>query len=366
MNTKNIKQMTGKIMKQIILIIGITLIIFGCSTPDTRIESSVEVPVEVEEVSLNSIEEYVIATGTVYATKEAILTSEIEGYYKLAINPLTNKKFSFGDKVKKRQVIVVLENSEQVNNIKIESHKLNLENAQREYEKQKSLYEKGGVTLGELKTAERAYIDAKYAYENAKIQLSKLKIAAPFDGIITDIPYYTEGVKVPANSEIVHIMDFSTLNMEVNLPGKKLGEVQTGQSVRVYNYEYPEKILNGTITQVSPALNSDTRTFKASIEIENPNWLLRPGMFVKSEIITKRKEDTIVIPKDVILTRRNRKIVFIVDQGYARDRRIETGLENPNYVEVLRGLEKNNRLVTKGFETLIDGSKVRISQEGQR
>jgi len=339
---------------------------FACNNPDTRVDTSVEVPVEVEEVTFKEIEEYVVATGTVYAAKEAVMNSESQGYYRLAVNPATKKPFALGDRVKKNQIIVYLDNPEQESSIKIESNKLNLENTQRDFEKHKSLYEKGGVTLGELKNAEKSYMDAKYAYDNAKIQLDKLKIKAPFDGVIVGLPYYTQGVKVQSNSEVVHIMNFSTLMMEVNLPGKILGAVKNGQTVRVNNYEHPDRKLNGVITQVSPALDSDTRTFKASLDIANSDWLLRPGMFVKAEIITARKENVIVIPKDIVMTRRNRKTVFIVNQGYARERRIVTGLENPLEVEITEGLNKNERLVINGYETLINGSKVRISQEEQR
>lgn len=351
-------------MKRIIIVLSLATLVFTCSSPDTRVETSVEIPVEVKEITLGEIEEFVESTGTVYASQEADMKSETDGYYRLVINPLTNKPFKLGDKVKKDQTIVYLDNPEVESNIKIESNKLNLVNTKREYEKQKSLYEKGGVTLGELNNSEKSYIDAKYAHDNAVIQLSKLQIKAPFDGIITDLPYYTEGVKVQSNAEIVHIMNFTTLKMEINLPGKILGDIEVGQNIRVNNYKYPDRKLDGVITQVSPTLDPDTRTFKAAVDINNPNLLLRPGMFVKTEIITARKEGTIVIPKEIILTRRNRKTVFIVEKGYARERWIETGLENPDNIEVTKGLEKNERLVIKGFETLINGSKVRISQEG--
>ena len=93
-----------------------------------------------------------------------------------------------------------IDNPEQENNIKIESQKLNLDISKREFEKQQSLYEKGGVTLRELKDSERSYIDSKYNHDNALIQLAKLKIRASFDGIIVDIPYYTQGTRLASGS----------------------------------------------------------------------------------------------------------------------------------------------------------------------
>ena len=83
-------------------------------------------------------------------------------------------------------------------------------------------------------------------------------------------------------------------------------------------------------------------------------------MFVKADIITNHKDSVIVIPKNVILSRQKGKTVFIVDRAVAVERVIETGLENLTEVEVTRGLEKNERIVTSGFETLSNRSKVKI------
>ena len=90
--------------------------------------------------------------------------------------------------------------------------------------------------------------------------------------------------------------------------------------------------------------------------------LLRPGMFVKAEIVTAGRDSAIVIPKDIILTRRNRKTVFVVNRSFAQERRISTGLENPDELEVVEGLSVNERLIVNGFETLRNGSRVRISR----
>lgn len=341
------------------LLVGI-LILMSCGNPDTGSNTDIAVPVSVEEIKFKPIEEFVTTTGTVNAIKDVSLKSETSGYYRLATNPKTRRPFALGDFVTKGQVIIYLDNPELEYNTKIESQKLNLEISKQEFEKQQSLYEKGGVTYRELKNAEKMYMDAEYAYESAKIQLSKLKITSPFDGLIVDLPYYTPGTKVEANQKMVQIMDYRKLFMEVNLPGKELGRIKVDQTVRVMNYTMPEDTLKGKITQVSPALDPDTRSFKASLDIDNPDWLLRPGMFVKAEIVVASKDSAIVIPKDIITSSRDGKIVYIVDRGAARRRVISTGLENPEYVEVTEGLKKDERLVVRGFETLRNRSKVKI------
>ncbi len=350
--------MKGKF--KLLLMVFAILIILGCGDQQSDSGTNVAVPVSVEEIKPKAIEEFITTTGTAKAMQEAVLKSETSGYYHLATNPQTKKPFAIGDFVKEGQVIIYLDNPELENQIAIESKKLRLEVKKQDWKKNKSLYEKGGTTFLDLKLAEQEYIAAKYEYENALIQLSKLKITIPFDGIIVDLPYYTPGVKVDAGQRMAQIMNYSRLYMEVNLPGKSLGKVKVDQPVRVMNYTMPEDTLQGKVTQVSPALDPDSRSFKSTIQIDNPDWLLRPGMFTKAEIIVERKDSAIVIPKDIILSKRRGKTVFIVEKGAAMERVISTGLENPEEVEVTDGLKVNERLVVKGFETLRSRSKVKI------
>ena len=83
-------------------------------------------------------------------------------------------------------------------------------------------------------------------------------------------------------------------------------------------------------------------------------------MFVKADIATERKDSVVVISKNVILSRQKGKTVFIIDNGLAIERVIVTGLENSTEYEVISGLSKNERIVTSGFETLGNRSKVKI------
>jgi RND family efflux transporter MFP subunit len=358
-NFKHFKLKESMVKFGIVLFL-FTLILIGCGGQELGTDSEISVPVSVEEIKLKPIEEFITSTGTVNAQQEVLIQAETAGYYRLQRNPKTGKNYALGDIIKRGEVIIKLENPEYENNIKIESQRLNLDISKREFEKQQSLYEKGGVTLRELKDSERTFIEAKYTYDNAIIQLNKLKISSSFDGVIVDIPYYTQGTKITTNMEMLKVMNYSQLYLELNLPGKDLTRLKVGQAVRVTNYSIPDDTLNGRVNQVSPAIDATTRSFKATVNIDNPNLVLRPGMFVKSEIIVARKDSAIVIPKDIIISQRRGKTVYIVARGAAEDRVITTGLENPDVVEVVEGLNENERLVIKGFETLRDHSKVKI------
>jgi RND family efflux transporter MFP subunit len=280
--------------------------------------------------------------------------------YYLEKNPQTGRAWQLGDKVITGALIARLEDKEYVNSIKLETNELNLELTESELKKQESLYEKGGVTLKDLKTASINYANAKTTVENAKLQLDKTRIVAPIDGVIVDLPYYTQSTQIETGSAIVKIMDYKVMYMDVQLPEKYISVIKPGQVVKLTNYTIPEDTIIGNITQLSPAINADTRTFKGNISINNPNLLLRPGMFVKADIITNQKDSVIVIPKSIILSRQRGKTVFIIDRGVATERIIETGLENITEVEVIRGLTKNERVVISGYETLSNKSKVKI------
>jgi membrane fusion protein, multidrug efflux system len=148
--------------------------------------------------------------------------------------------------------------------------------------------------------------------------------------------------------------------MIISLPEKNISEVQVGQDVIITNYTLATDTLKGTVSELSPAISTETRTFAGKMIIDNPGMKLRPGMFVKADIIVAHKDSAIVIPKSIILSSNRGKTVYVVEQNTARERRINLGIENQDYTEVLTGLKVNERLVVKGYETLRNDSKVKV------
>jgi membrane fusion protein, multidrug efflux system len=348
-------------MKKSILICAVVCLAFTrCGNQDQNLNADVEIPVSVEDIRLRPIEEFINTTGTAFPKGEIVMKSKITASYFLEKNPQTGRPWQLGDRIKAGALIARLEDKEYVNSIKLETNELNLELTESEYKKQESLYEKGGVTLKELKTAGINYENAKTTVESARLQLDKTRILAPIDGVIVDLPYYTQSTQVDAGSTIAKLMDYQVMYMDVQLPEKYISVIRPGQIAKLTNYTIPGDTIIGTITQLSPAINADTRTFKGNISINNPELILRPGMFVKADIVTDHRDSVIVIPKNIILSRQRGKTVFIVDRGVASERVIETGLENVTEAEVVKGLAKNERVVTSGFETLSNNSKVKI------
>ena len=335
-------------------------ILASCGNQQSQLQNDIAVPVSVMDVKKGPIVQYINSTGTANAASQVVLNTEMAGNYTLCINPKTGQPFKLGDMVDKGTVIVKLDNPEYVNNISYDTKKLNFEIAGLEYEKQKSLYEKGGVTLRDTKNAEVALANAKTSFEDAKIQMQKKEGKALFRGVIVDIPHITNNVRINSGTAVVTLMDYSKLTMDVNLPEKYLTTIKLGQEVNITNYTMPNDTLKAQISQLSPVVSTETRTFMGRMTIDNPNLKLRPGMFVKADIEIARKESAIVIPKNIIVAGGRGKTIFIVERDAAQRRTIVTGLENEKSVEVIEGLKANTRLVVKGFETLRDNSKVKI------
>lgn len=349
-----------KSFHQLIALLALMGVATACNNQQANTTTELAVPVSVSDIKPASIEKVINTTGTLNATKKTVLNTEMTGKYKLMVNPRTRRPFALGDVVENGQVVVQLEDAEYVNGIGFDSKKLNLEITEQNMKKQESLFEKGGVTQLDYRNSEVNFTNAKDAFERANLQLAKLNVRAPFKGVITDLPAITNGTQVATGTPVVSLMDYSVMTVEVNLPEKYISDVQIDQPVRIMNYTLPNDTLPGIVKELSPAISTETRTFKGVIQIANPGLKLRPGMFAKADIVLARKDSVIVIPKDIIISSQRGKSVFIVDNGTADEKRITIGYENQNEAEITSGLKRNDRLVIKGFETLKNRSKVKI------
>ena len=341
-------------------LLALVPVIASCANQQSQMNNDLAQPVSVMDVNKGAIVQYINTTGTANAASQVILYSESAGNYLLQTHPGSAGALKLGDIVDKGQLIVRLENPESTNSIALGTKKLLMQIDSLQYQKQKSLYDKGGVTLMDLKSAELALANAKTDYENARIQLAKLEVRSPFRGVIVDLPTVTNGIHLNTNVAVVTVMDYSKLLMEVNLPEKTLTTIKIGQEVLITNYTIPKDTLKAQINELSPVVNIDTRTFKGKVLINNPDLKLRPGMFVKADIQVDRRDSVVVIPKEIIVAGSRGKTVFTVERGNAQAHIIKTGLENEKFVEVLEGLRRKDRVVTKGYETLRDRAKVKI------
>lgn len=345
---------------KIIGLLSLGLILFSCNNNRNSSVSDTTTPVWIEDVQTRSIEEYITTTGTAKASKTITLKTETNGAYYLQTNPKTGRPYQLGDIVESGAVIIRLENREYENNVQLESKKLQIQIDEKEWEGQKILYDKGGATQKDVNNAENSFINAKLALETAYITLGKLNIKSPFKGVIVSLPYFTPGVEIANGTEVAGVMDYSKMYVETQFPENTLTKLEVGQKVHITNYNIKSDTLKGVLTQLSPAINEETRTFSGYITIDNPRLKLRPGMFAKADVVTVRKDSVLAIPKDIIKNRRGGKLVYTVNRNSAEEKVIHTGISDDKYIEVEKGLEPGDKIVVKGYEWLRNRSKVKV------
>ena len=336
------------------------IVIFQCGGRGDSFIEIVDVPVTAQDVQIGNIEEYVSSTGTIKALTEADILTEASGFFYFELT--SNVKIQEGIRVEKNQIIAKLENRELVNNARVESRLKAMQTAEREYENKKSLYEKGGITLKELQLADQNRVDAKYNYEAGLILLDKLNIRAPVSGILVKLEKITEGSFVSAGTTIGKIMDYEKVYVEISVSNTEISKIGFGQKVKVINYALPDEVFIGKVTEISRTINPESRTYIVTIPVDNPERKLRPGMFIKADVIVESKKNVVIVPRYVVLNRNNKDVVFVVEKQRAKMKEVVLGLEDKENVEILSGLGKDERIIVKGYETLKDGTKVIVSK----
>lgn len=341
-------------------IIALVVLSSGCNNNSSFSSDEITVPVRVEDVKLGSIATTLSATGTVSPVGDIELNTEAAGKYNLQVNPRTGRPYELGDKVAKGEIIIKIEDEEYTNNIRLETKKLDLYIKESAYTKQKSLYEKGGVTQTEMQQADVSFINSKYDYEMALLQLEMLNVSAPIDGVIVKLPYFTPKVKLASGTAVLSVMDYSKLMLNVNFPEKYINTIQKGQHATISNYNIPDETLQAVVTQLSPVIDENSRTFSGVIEVANPRLSFRPGMFVNADIVLEKRDSVITVPNEIITKGRRGDVVYTVARNTAEAKRIKIGLVNDTQTEIIEGLEVGERVVVDGYQMLSNRAKVKV------
>ena len=229
-----------------------------------------------------------------------------------------------------------------------------------ELKQTEGLHEKGGATLKELQNVRKNLLNAELNYENAILQEEKLKIISTIDGMITFINLRDDNKEIPVGNDIIKIMDFKEVISKLKMSVDDVQKVKIGQRIKVTNYSLEDKVFFGRVNNILPVLDPESRTVEVEIILDNSDGLLKPGMFIRADIIIERKENVVRIPKYLILNRSDKDVVFTVDKQQAIMNEVETGLEDDEMIEILSGVEEGDRIVIRGYETLKNKVKVNI------
>jgi membrane fusion protein (multidrug efflux system) len=235
------------------------------------------------------------------------------------------------------------------------------------YEAQRKVHAKGGTSLQELEEASATY-QARIS-ELAQIQaeigrletrLKKAVIRSPIYGIVGKKNYYP-GERVPLSSEkgIVTIFRIDQVYVEAEISEKDLTKIRPGLEVAVYPDAYLRTRFSGILEQLEPIVKEQNRTVIARIRVKNDNFLLKPGMFTRLEIILEKTPEVVNIPLQALRTSPDKSTeVFVIVDNVAFKKEVELGLTTATSAEIKAGLEPGDMVVVEGGDQLKELSRV--------
>lgn len=236
-----------------------------------------------------------------------------------------------------------------------------IELARMNFQKQEELWKENATT-------EVAYLTAKWQLEAAERGLEILKqrlktgaVRSPISGVI-EARYMNRGEMAAPGVPMFNIIDVSRVKVSAGVPEKYLTRIRKGQEVRVTCDVLPGIEFNGKISYIAPSLASNSRTFEVEVVINNKDRVLKPEMNASVVISQSNDNDAIVVPQDLIIDYGDEQFVFVVEGDAAKKRIIKIGGREGNMVRVESGLNPGEKLVTDGYESLVDGMKVQVAE----
>jgi len=152
----------------------------------------------------------------------------------------------------------------------------------------------------------------------------------------------------PSNSSLFHISQLDRVRVLSNVYEEDLHQIRPGQEANVFLLAYPKRVFRGKVELVGPTLDPDTRTSEVWISLENPEGLLKPDLFTKTDVVIGSNPAALTIPNDALLSAQGETFVF-VKQGDRFDRvEVVPGIRDDEFTEVTSGLVPGDQVVTQG------------------
>jgi|SoiMethySBSTD1v2_1073268.scaffolds.fasta_scaffold00446_20 RND family efflux transporter MFP subunit len=216
------------------------------------------------------------------------------------------------------------------------------------------------AAVAQIDLAKAQSTQSKARLDELRINLANTVIVSPVNGFVAKRTV-DPGAFVSQNAPIVDVVDISRVRLVVNVVERDLKELQAGDVTKVEVDAYPGEMFRGRIARVAPVLDPATRTAPIEIEIPNPDFRLKPGMYARVGITTDVKRDTLVVPLNAVADLGGRRGVFQHVNGVAIFRTIELGTEGEEVVEVLGGLAEGDQVITTGARALRDGDRIQLA-----
>lgn len=275
---------------------------------------------------------------------------------------------------------------QQLNSSQVTLQKLQIlmDDAQRNYDRQKTLFDGGAISKTDLESAEKAINTSKADYssglasiesakasiesskaslEAQKVNLQKAQndlantvIKAPISGVISD-KTLNVGQMASQGAALAKVNDISSVYATIQVPQEKITGVKIGQAATI-TVDGNDKTYDGTIEAMDSAADATTRVFNCKVKIDNGDKSLLPGIFGKVQLISEEKAQVITVPISALAGNEGDYSVFLNDNGIAKKQKITIGETNENNVEITDGIKEGDQVICTNISTLQEGSEV--------
>ncbi|MDT3700859.1 MAG: efflux RND transporter periplasmic adaptor subunit [Thermincola sp.] len=348
----------------------------GCGQKtETPVEEAKVLPVAVDTAKVQSISAKTVITGKVTPVSEVIIVPKLGG--KVIQVPV-----DVGTRVKAGQLLVKIDSTDLeislskaangLQNAKLSHNQavLNYNNAKANYDRYKALFSDGAISQRDLEQAQLAYelaretmnmpaqATAQNDIANIKNQIANTTIVSPIDGEVA-ARNIDPGELAGPTQPVITVVNIDKVYVEGTVAESDIARVKEGQEVTV-TIEAAGGKFAGVVKSISPVANAQSRGYPVKIEIANSDHKLKPGMFAELQLVTQNKDNTLVIPKESLVTRGSDRILYVIKGETVEERTVQTGIESDDKIEITQGLTVGEQYVTEGQQSLYDQAKITL------
>jgi multidrug efflux system membrane fusion protein len=320
--------------------------------------ASVTVAVAKSEVIPNLL----AAVGDLAAVHQVNVTSDVSGR-------ITDIMFTAGTAVKAGSPLVQLFDAPDQGDLA--SFKAQAVVGQLSLDRAKQLAARQFGPQATVDSAQAAYDQATAGIAKTEALISQKLVRAPFDGIL-GVRHVEVGQYLTAGTQIVTLTDLASIYANFTVTEKDSAMLKDGQTVRVLVDAYPGKVFEGKITTIEPQINTDTRNIRVQATIDNPDHILKPGMFTTTTVVLPDKPAVVTVPETAVDYTLYGDSVFLLTEKKADDGTtsltavrtfVRTGDRLDGRAVITNGLKAGDRVVAVGQLKLQSGSAVAISPD---
>ena len=318
--------------------------------------------VTVAEAKSEVIPNLLSAVGDLAAVHQVNVTSDVSGR-------VTDIMFTGGSSVKAGNPLVQLfDGPEQAD---LANFKAQATVAQLSLDRAKQLASRQFGPQATVDQAQAAYDQANAGIARTQAIISQKLVRAPFDGEL-GVRHVEVGQYLTAGTQVVTLTDLSQLYANFTVTEKDSGQLKVGQTVRVAVDAYPDRVFEGKINAIEPQIATETRNIRVQATLDNPDHVLKPGMFATTTVVLPEKPPVVTVPETAVDYTLYGDSVFLItekkeDSGNtsltAVRTFVRTGSRVEGRAEISSGLKPGDRVVAVGQLKLQSGAAVAISTD---